>query len=135
MQLENLLSSEEFWAWLIMHIWPKAFDLFEQLLQFAGVYDWIDTPTRKTALAYIFSIPASIVALGVLSLLWPEAWEFQVSWVSAFAVAIASIISTETYLIRAMRSSGVLKSSIRRITSFQVSPALVLADDEDRMKR
>lgn len=119
MDLQHLLQSEEFWGWAIMLIYPKLFDLLEQLLQWLGLHQYIDTPTRKTFLAYVLAFPAAILALLLLQKLWPEQYLFEMNWVNAFTVAIASIVTDEIFTVPAMKARGVLKASIRPVKSLQ----------------
>ena len=116
MELTQLLQDPIFWASLIMLIYPKAFDLFEQLLQWLGLAALIDTPTRKTILAWALAFPTSLGALFLVSLVWPDSQPFTLDAAMVLATAIVTIV-TSTLTLPTFKKRGALFASSQPIAS------------------
>jgi len=116
MEFTEVLQNPIFWASLIMVIYPKVFDLFEQLLQWLGVADLFSTPVRKTILSWVFAFPVSLAALGLLSLVWPDAHPFEFEAATVLATGIVTII-TSTFTLTTFKRRGLLFASKKPVKS------------------
>ena len=116
MEFTALLQDPVFWASLIMLIYPKAFDLFEQLLQWLGLAYFFAMPVRKTILSWVFAFPVSLGALGLLSLIWPEGHPFAFDAVMVLATGIVTIV-TSTFTLKSFKARGLLFASSKPVKS------------------
>ncbi len=116
MDFTEVLQSPIFWASLISLPYPRIFDLFEQLLQWLGIASIIDTPIRKTVLAWAFAFPVSLTAFWLLSLVWPEAHPFDFKLSMILATGIVTIV-TSTFTLPSFKARGLLFASSNPVVS------------------
>ena len=112
MDFSALLQDPAFWASIIGIFYPKVFDMFEQFLQWIGAYDFIDTPARKSLLAWIIAVPVAYGALALVKALWPESVEFNFDTMKLLAKSIVGIIVIGTLALPSYKNRGLLMTTL-----------------------